>query len=463
MLGATLHKSFTAAAPLLLLLQFVTLSLASVITPRDSHDFVLEQHLGNLSPYFDAPVPAHLSLGVPSGCHVDQVSLVHRHGSRGPLSSEIGSVRNLSYYLNNHTSLLTSPIATPPAKLAFLAQNGGGWSAANLKQDDLTAVGRRELFDHGVRMKLDYPKHNTTLFLAGQQDRVVESAQWFAAGYLGKDYNATGKLDVISESLGVKSYITPMETCHNWTYSSGGKPVAEWGSVYLPPIAKQLNDEVKTVWPGLNFTTDNVHGMLWACAYELATLGSVSKSHWCGVFSQTQIKQFEYELDLLMRGTFGYGLPNSSGQVMGSLYISNLTQRLTQPESFKEPNGQQRSLFFDFAHDTTIDLILTTLGLAYDKTYPVDGPVNPARHWRTSYQVPFAAQMEWRKVTCPGQTKADMIQLHLNKAPFDLKPVCKTDQFGGCDLHEFLQADQVKKANAVQVGDAVWTAACGQA
>lgn len=455
-----------AAAPLLLLLQFVTLSLTSAIptiSTRDSHEFILEQHLGNLAPYFDAPIPDHLSLGVPSGCHVDQVSLVHRHGSRGPISAEIGTIQNLSYYLNNHTALLTSPVTTPPAKFAFLAQNGGGWNTNNLKQDALTPVGRRQLFDHGVRMKLDYPKHNTTLFLAGEQDRVVESAQWFVAGYLGRDFNTTGKLNVISESEGVKSYITPMETCHNWTYSSGGKLVAEWGKVYLPPIAKQLNDEVKSVWPGLNFTADNVHGMLWACAYELAALGSVSKSNWCGVFSPTHIKHFEYELDLVMRGAFGYNLPNNSGQVMGSLFISNLTQRLTQPELFKEPNGQQRSLFFDFAHDTTVDLILTTLGLAYDESYPVRGPVNPARRWRTSYQVPFAAQMEWRKVTCPGSAKKDMIQLHMNKAPFDLKPVCKTDKFGGCDLQEFLDSDRVKKANAVQVGDAVWNAACGQA
>ena len=463
MLGGTFK---TSSAALLLLCQLVTFCAGSAIPQRavrssDSHEsFVLEKHLGNLSPYFDAPVPDHLSLGVPSGCHVSQVSLIHRHGSRGPISSEIGTIRNLSYYLNNHTALLTSPHSKPPSQLAFLAENGGGWSATNLKQDDLSTVGRRELFDHGVRMRLDYPHHNTTLFLAGQQDRVVESAQWFAAGYLGKDHNATGTLDVISESLGVKSYITPMETCKNWTYSSGGAPVSKWGSVYLPPIANQLNAQVKSVWPGLNFTADNVHGMLWACAYELATLGSVSRSNWCGVFSPNQIKQFEYELDLLMRGAFGYGLPNSSGQVMGSLFISNLTERLTKPELFKEPNGQQRTLFFDFAHDTTIDLILTALGLGHDKNYPVDGPINPNRKWRTSYQVPFAAQMEWRKISCANNKH--MIQLHLNKAPFDLAKVCKTDEFGGCHLDDFLNADQVNKANAVQVGDDVWTAACGQ-
>lgn len=290
---------------------------------------------------------------------------------------------------------------------------------------------------------------------------MVESAQWFAAGYLGRNYNSTGKLNVISESLGVKSYITPMETCKNWTYSSGGNPVSEWGKVYLPPIADQFNKEISSAWPGLKFGPQDVHGMLWACAYELATKGSVEQSKWCGVFNQNQIEQFEYELDLLMRGAFGYGLPNGSGQVMGSLFISNLTERLTKPDMFKEPNGEQRNMFLDFAHDTTIDLILTTLGLFDDKKYPTDGPVNKNRKWRTSYQVPFAAQMEWRKLSCDGGKK-DMVQLWLNKAPVDLGVICKTDKFGGCEMGDFLNSEVVKQANGVLVGDERWTAACGK-
>lgn len=457
---AAVYKS----ASLLLVLQLVALATtaaASLITERNaaSGAWKLEHHLGNLSPYFDAPVEGHVSSGVPEGCEVESVSLIHRHGSRGPISQEIGTVRNLSYYLNNHTAQLSQPAAKLPSQFAFLA--GEGWNADKLKQDDLTAVGRRELFEHGVQMRLDYPKLNTTLFLAGQQDRVVESAQWFAAGYLGKTANTTGRLDVISESLGVKSYITPMETCKNWTYSSGGKPVSEWGAVYLPPIAKQFNTQLKRAYPWINITADNVHGMLWACAYDLATTGSVERSPWCGVFSRQQIEQFEYELDLLMRGAFGYGLPNSSGQVMGSLFVSNLTQRLTHPEEFTEPDGAQRTLFFDFAHDTTIDLILTSLGLAADKSYPTTGPVKPDRNWRTSVQVPFAAQMEWRKLKC-SKKGGSKIQLRLNKAPVDLGVLCKTDATGACDLDDFLGSEAVKKAKKIQIGDDTWTAACGK-
>ncbi|KAJ1018540.1 hypothetical protein NDA16_004822 [Ustilago loliicola] len=456
MLASSTIRGSTA---LLLLLQLVTLSFASVLTPRNHDDWNLQDHLGNLSPYHDGPTPNHLTAGVPFSCSVSQLSLIHRHGSRGPISQEFPTIKNLSSLLTNHSSLLSDPKSTPPARFSFLAKDGG-WSASGLKQDDLTAVGRRELFNHGVQIRLDYPQLNTTLFLAGEQDRVVESAQWFAAGYLGRNYNSTGKLDVISESLGVKSYITPMETCKNWTYSSGGKPVSEWGKVYLPPIADQFNKELSNVWPGLKFGPEDVHGMLWACAYELASKGSVEKSKWCGVFSRHQVEQFEYELDLLMRGAFGYELPNGSGQIMGSLFISNLTERLTKPEQFKGPNGDQRTMFLDFAHDTTIDLILTTLGLFDDNKYPVTGPVKADRKWRTSYQVPFAAQMEWRKLSCDAGK--EMIQLWLNKAPVDLSGICKTDKYGGCAMEDFLNSEVVKQANGVVVGDERWTAACGK-
>ena len=433
-------------------------SSAHFAQPSSSHKggWVLEEHLGNLSPYFDAPIPAGLEAGLPAGCEVEQLSLIHRHGSRHPISQEIGTINALGWYINNQS--WTEPARKVAREFDFLRENAG-WRNT-LVTNDLSPDGRKQLFDHGVAYRLEYAHLNTTLFLAGEQDRVVESAQWFAAGYLGRAANETGTLDVISESEGVKSYITPMETCHTWSYSSGGDLVTEWGKVYLHPISARINNALRPAYPKVNFTADNVHGMLWACAYETATLG-VGHSDWCGVFHRSEIEQFEYELDLLMRGAFGYGLPNNSAQVMGALFISNLTERLTKPESFLEAD-KPRQIFFDFAHDTTIDLILSTLGLAADKSFPTTGPVNPNRSWRTSYQVPFAAQMEWRKLACPNNQKR--VQLVLNKAPVSLAPVCgkgKTDKFGSCDLNDWVKADKVTAANKIQVDDETWAKACG--
>ena len=60
----------------------------------------------------------------------------------------------------------------------------------------------------------------------------------------------------------------------------------EWGTVYLPPITKRLGGYL----PGVNITDDDAHGALYACAYDLAALGT---SPWCGAFLPNEIEAFE--------------------------------------------------------------------------------------------------------------------------------------------------------------------------
>jgi acid phosphatase len=125
-----------------------------------------------------------------------------RHGSRYPLASELVYITNLTAKLTTHSSEIAR--ASLPKELAFLKDGYTSTLGAN----DLTAAGRRQLFDHGVAwvmmtsrstrgscelltsrscsFRLKYPKLNGTTILAGLQDRVVESAQWFAQGYFGR-------------------------------------------------------------------------------------------------------------------------------------------------------------------------------------------------------------------------------------------------------------------------------------
>ncbi len=59
--------------------------------------------------------------------------------------------------------------------------------------------------------------------LAGLQDRVVESSQWFAQGYFGVQWAALNStaFSVIAEDKVTPSWITPMNTCKNWQYAYG--------------------------------------------------------------------------------------------------------------------------------------------------------------------------------------------------------------------------------------------------
>ena len=101
---------------------------------------------------------------------------------------------------------------------------------------------QRDLHGFG-RFALQYPHLQPTTLLAGLQDRVsvpynsitmcfyslarssqvVESGQWWANGYYGRDWaslNAT-MFEVLPENNVTVSWITPQDTCKDWQYDYG--------------------------------------------------------------------------------------------------------------------------------------------------------------------------------------------------------------------------------------------------
>lgn len=309
--------------------------------------------------------------------------------------------------------------------------------------------------------------------LAGFQDRVIESAQWFAQGYFGRSWAATlnaTEFSTIAENSSTPSWITPMNTCKNWQYAYGNNVRAitiykytrshadrcfgnsqatiEWGTIYLPPIAKRLNK----LLPGVNLTNDNVHGALYACAYDLAAHGV---SPWCDAFTKSEIEDFEYELDLLMDGAFGYNLPTPMGPVLGGLLVKQVVDRFTNS------TGDAKAVYLEFGHDTTIDLALTALGLAKDSpALSAKGPVPHNRKFRTTRQVPFAAQMVWEKFSCTKSFQGPQVRLVLNEAPLPLVGCKKVDKhYGSCSLDDFVAANADSAQHSW--GDARWNATCG--
>jgi len=68
-----------------------------------------------------------------------------RHGNRFPLATELPFIQQLTYKLGNHSNAIQK--ANLPSNLAFLEK---GYTTS-LGINDLTAPGRRALFDHGVK------------------------------------------------------------------------------------------------------------------------------------------------------------------------------------------------------------------------------------------------------------------------------------------------------------------------
>ncbi|KIY42852.1 phosphoglycerate mutase-like protein [Fistulina hepatica ATCC 64428] len=403
----------------------------------------LYDKLGNLSPFHKAPMPSGVNETLPDDCTVDQLILMGRHGSRYPLSDEIVYITNLTAKLADAAEYIA--MADLPDNMLFLKH---GYKS-DLGTNNLTAPGRQQLFNHGVNFRLRYPNLNATGVLAGGSDRVVESAQWFREGYFGRYADSISTFSIIAEDEETISWITPEETCPNWSYSYGSD-VSDLDGIYLPPITERLN----SLLPGVNLTDNNTHGALYACAYDYATW---QVSPWCDVFMPTELANFDYELDLLMDGAYGYELPDNMGRVLGSLYVNKLIERFTNS------TGNASTVYLEFGHDTTIDLALTALGLAKD-TPPLSayGPVNQSRAWSTSKQVPFGAKMAWERFSCTSSFDGPQVRLLLNDAPYPLD-ICATSiedhTYASCSLDAFVTANNF--STSIQWGDSTWDEICG--
>lgn len=68
-----------------------------------------------------------------------------RHGSRWPLSSELVFIKGLQYKLGNASAAIEK--AHLPGELKFLKDGYRSTLGAN----DLTPVGREQMFEHGVK------------------------------------------------------------------------------------------------------------------------------------------------------------------------------------------------------------------------------------------------------------------------------------------------------------------------
>lgn len=501
---------------------------------HDNHDnsnFDRYKHLGHLSPFFVPPnTPEWLKPGTPPGCTASRAFLIHRHGSRYPHGDELPVIRALADYIGNNSALFSHPRGPVPRAWSFL-QAKGWQNTLKLGVDDLTAPGRQQLFDHGVAFRLRYPDLYTepddddddgddgsgdgdaALAVAGDEDRVVESASWFLAGYHGRAIASSGRgnastssspppppppfLRVIPEDADTPSWITPHETCGAWDERLGSDPAARWGTVYLPPIADRLNALLAGSWPGVRFTPAHVHGMFWACAYGTAARGveegeeeeesgkpGKSASPWCDVFEPEEVLHNEYEYDLRQRGFSGYGLPGDMGAVLGGLLVGNVTAFLGQGQGQGEERAfadedqdqdrdeEKKLLSLNFGHDKTLAFGLTALGLAADDAFPPEGPVDRNRSWQTARLVPFASYMLWKRLECgegdesesSSRSHSSRIQLVLNGANYGLGPTgCAIDEYGTCRFDDFLSTARVKAALNVTHGDARWREVCDDA
>ncbi|KAH8112806.1 phosphoglycerate mutase-like protein [Phellopilus nigrolimitatus] len=406
---------------------------------------------GNLAPMFsvDSFGLPEANMLIPAGCELNQVHLVHRHGARYPTTGASPSM--FATKLHNATVAGTGFTAT--GDLAFL----NTWTY-KLGAELLTPFGRQQLFNLGVSFRMKYGeflKNFTGLpvFRTTSEERMVQSAQNFAAGFFGVPDFLTDYRQVITiEEVGFNNTLAPYDTCNNSntaTIGSFGTTMADkWADVYLQDALKRLSPLIE----GVNLTISDVLGMQTTCAYETVALGT---SEFCDLFTQEEYTNFEYWFDLDFWYGFGPGNPTTAAQGIG--YVQELVSRLTQTPITEHNSSTNATItdsnvtfplyqpiFVDATHDTIISSIVVALNFT---TLNANGPL-PTDHipenqtYFASRISPFASQLVGQVLSCPASSEPTHIRWLLNDAVVPLTGIagCQEDKDGLCELGTFIDA-----------------------
>ncbi|TFK77210.1 phosphoglycerate mutase-like protein [Pluteus cervinus] len=411
-------------------------------------NFDITQHWGNLSPW-----QSQQSFGlqnatpvIPSGCMLNQVHLVHRHGARYPTSGEPASV-----FPAELQAAVQARNVSASGPLTFL----NTWTF-KLGAELLTPFGRSQLFNLGIGFRVKYGDllkdfHDLPVFRTTSEERMVDSALHFAAGFFGvqqfqEDYHQL----IIIEADGFNNTLNPPGVCTNanTAFDFGQSQAQVWGQIYLQTALKRLQPFIS----GFTFQLSDMFAMQQLCAYETVALGF---SAFCDLFTEEEWKGFEYFSDLAFWYGNGPGNPSTSAQGIG--YVQELVSRLTQTtltQFNSTTNGTldgnpitfplNQAIYVDATHDTVLSTIFPAMNFT---SFTAGGPL-PLTHipvqqtYISSQIVPFGSNLVGQVLSCSSSNTPTHIRWIINDAVVPLTGVngCKADPNGLCDFNTFIAA-----------------------
>ncbi|KAL1848670.1 hypothetical protein Daus18300_013540 [Diaporthe australafricana] len=413
-----------------------------------SSTFDIKKYWGNLSPWYsvssaDYGLPDTSPL-IPDGCDIVQVHLLYRHGARYPTSGAAPA----QFAQKVHNATKTGFSAS--GDLSFLAD----WTY-KLGAELLTPFGRSQNFLLGVAYRQLYGSllNNFTeqgtipVFRTQSQDRMVKTANNFAAGFFGvPEYLDEVNIEILVETTGLNNSGAPYETCTNADVSSRGSI----GSTVATNFAKtafnatlaRLNSQVT----GITFTPTDAISMLQLCSYETNALGY---SAFCDLFSQEDYLNYEYYYDLSFYYNNGPGSPVAAAQGKGYLqeFVARFTGSYPTPESALNETFDDnptyfplnQSIYADATHEVVVLDALTAFNLsALFAGEPLSAAGNRGQNsFVASKVVPFATHFTAQVLECPAYQPTKQIRFIVNDAVVPVNGTyrgCEYDADGLCSF-----------------------------
>lgn len=410
--------------------------------------FDIAKYWGNLSPWYslrsaDYGLPDASPL-IPEGCDITQVHLLYRHGARYPTSSAAPATFAQKIANATKTGFSVS------GELDFL----GNWTY-KLGAELLTPFGRSQNFLLGIEYRQLYGKllNNFTetgtipVFRTESQDRMVKTAENFAAGFFGvPEYLDEVSIEIIVENAKVNNSGAPYEVCTNSNIASrggiGSTVSSRFAANAFHSTLARLNAQVS----GINFTATDAIAMLQLCSYETHALGY---SAFCDLFSEEDFLNYEYFFDLSFYYNNGPGSPVSAAQGKGYLdeFLARFTGQYPSPNSALNETFDNSSTYFPLNQsiyaDATHEVVVLDTLTAFNLTALFSGPpldVTGNRQQNSfvaSKVVPFATHFTTQVLSCPAYSPTKQIRFILNDAVIPISgsyPGCPEDPSGLCSF-----------------------------
>lgn len=318
---------------------------------------------------------------------------------------------------------LCSPRAT--GDLSFL----NTWTY-NLGAELLTPFGRLQNFELGVQSRQLYGHllNNFTsqavlpVFRTQSQDRMVKTANNFAAGFFGvPEYLDEVNIEIVVEGPGSNNTGAPYTTCPNSNVASKGSIGSTVATKFMNDAFNSTIDRLQGEISGFTITPSHIVSMLQLCSYETSALGY---SAFCGLFSEQDFKNYEYYYDLIFYYNNGYGSPVSAAQGLGYLqefvagfehtpissYNSTTNSTLdSNPTTF--PLNQ--SIYADATHEVVVLDTLSAFNLSalfQSGPLPLQRDDGHENSFKASQTVPFGTHFVVQVMECSDMKPTKQIR-----------------------------------------------------
>ena len=417
-----------------------TVSDDTILTDIDQ----ISEYWGNLRPYADND-PSYFGVtdvGLPYGCQVEQVHVLHRHGARFPSGVDTTNVQNFATKVAN--VLNAGGKFTGP--LDFL----NTWSM-QMGGELLVPNGAAMEYKSGVdfwnkygRILYDAPPsqayYNGTgkpklFFRSTDFARTIDSLMGWATGFIGP-HNTTDYYSILPIPV-VGSYNNTLAG-----FSTCGPFIAP--ALGLESLSQDLQSALTRISAyapaSTGLTKTDMQIMQLICAYEYTIFSS---SDFCKLFTFGEWKDYNNKGNQAFYEACSFGSPRSRAQGLG--YTEELIARLTGNyinvsystvnatlDSSEQTFPLNRSFYTDMAHEFSILGVLTALSIDYFRVYTGNGfPQSLDQNFHLSQMTPLAARLITEKIGCvsANPTATSEIRTQYRPTQYGYSAAAATNKF----------------------------------